>query len=74
MVKPRLDVGALSSGGKWHACPFCFVLASSCCLLNKVSRLTPAVCAVQDVVLAGKRREVAEKVATAAYDALMRFI
>jgi hypothetical protein len=29
---------------------------------------------VQDVVLAGKRREVAEKVATAAYDALMRFI
>ncbi|KAF6255715.1 armadillo-type protein [Scenedesmus sp. NREL 46B-D3] len=29
---------------------------------------------LQDVVLAGKRREVAEKVATAAYDALMRFL
>jgi hypothetical protein len=29
---------------------------------------------VQDVVRACKRREVAEKIATAAYDALMRFI
>jgi hypothetical protein len=29
---------------------------------------------VQDVVRAGKRREVAEKIVTAAYDALMRFI
>jgi hypothetical protein len=36
--------------------------------------VTPAVCAAQDVVLAGKRREVADKVAAAAYDALMRFI
>jgi hypothetical protein len=31
-------------------------------------------CAVQEVVLAGKRKEVAEKVATAAYGALMRFL
>jgi hypothetical protein len=30
--------------------------------------------ALQEVVLAGKRREVAEKVAAAAYDALMRLL